>query len=119
MLERATGFQPNVGEGRFMVHARHQQHPWTSASNPIVMPKGEAGPTMPWFGLAPARATSLRLLAPPGKLRLGKPPSLAGSARQASTRQAAFACWSARQLSARQAAGEGRIPPATRMSPST
>jgi hypothetical protein len=41
-------------------------------------PKGEAGPTMPWFGLAPARATSLRLLAPPGKLRLGKPASLAG-----------------------------------------
>jgi hypothetical protein len=78
MLERATGFQPNVGEGRFMVHARHQQHPWTSASNPIVMPKGEAGPTMPWFELAPARATSLRLLAPPGKLRLGKPASLAG-----------------------------------------
>jgi hypothetical protein len=48
---------------------------------------------MPWFELAPARATSLRLLvrpasfgsasrlrllAPPGKLRLGKPASLAG-----------------------------------------
>jgi hypothetical protein len=67
-------------------------------------PKGEAGPTMPWFGLAPARATSLRLLAPPGKLRLGKPASLAGPPGN---------------FRLGKPAGEGRVPPATRMSPST
>jgi hypothetical protein len=59
---------------------------------------------MPWFELAPARATSLRLLAPPGKLRLGKPASLAGPPGN---------------FRLGKPAGEGRIPPATRMSPST
>ncbi len=38
MLERATGFEPNVVAGRFMVHARHQQHPWTV----IVEPDADA-----------------------------------------------------------------------------
>jgi Domain of unknown function (DUF4258) len=38
MLERATGFEPNVVEGRFMVHARHQQHPWIV----IVEPDSDA-----------------------------------------------------------------------------
>jgi hypothetical protein len=28
MLEKATGFQPNVVEGRFMIHARHLQSSW-------------------------------------------------------------------------------------------
>ncbi|MDQ3347744.1 MAG: hypothetical protein M3545_07240 [Acidobacteriota bacterium] len=28
MLERATGFEPNVVGGRFMIHARHLEHPW-------------------------------------------------------------------------------------------
>jgi hypothetical protein len=38
MLEKATGFQPNVVEGRFMVHTRHQQHPWII----IVEPDSDA-----------------------------------------------------------------------------
>ena len=28
MLERATSFEPNVVEGRFMIHVRHAQRPW-------------------------------------------------------------------------------------------
>ena len=28
MLNRATSFEPNVVEGRFMIHVRHLQHPW-------------------------------------------------------------------------------------------
>ena len=28
MLDRAAGFEPNVVEGRFMIHVRHLQHPW-------------------------------------------------------------------------------------------
>ncbi len=28
MLERATTYEPSVVEGRFMIHARHQQHAW-------------------------------------------------------------------------------------------
>ena len=28
MLERASGFRPNVVEGRFMIDVRHQARPW-------------------------------------------------------------------------------------------
>jgi hypothetical protein len=28
MLERGTEFEPNVVEGRFMIHARHSRRPW-------------------------------------------------------------------------------------------
>jgi hypothetical protein len=28
MLERATGFEPSVIEGRFMIHTRHAHRPW-------------------------------------------------------------------------------------------
>ena len=28
MLERATRYEPSVVEGRFMIHATHQQRPW-------------------------------------------------------------------------------------------
>jgi hypothetical protein len=28
MLERATAFEPNLVDGRFMIHVRHLQHPW-------------------------------------------------------------------------------------------
>ena len=28
MLEKTTGFEPNVVEGRFMIHVRHLQNPW-------------------------------------------------------------------------------------------
>jgi hypothetical protein len=38
MLERATGFEPNVVEGRFMIHVRHLQSPWIV----IVEPDAEA-----------------------------------------------------------------------------
>jgi hypothetical protein len=31
MLENATGFEPNVVEGRFMIHVCLLQHPWTVA----------------------------------------------------------------------------------------
>jgi hypothetical protein len=37
MLERATGFEPNVVEGRFMIHVGHTQHPWIV----IVEPDGD------------------------------------------------------------------------------
>jgi hypothetical protein len=39
MLERATGFRPNVVEGRFMIDVRHHARPWTV----IVEPDAEAG----------------------------------------------------------------------------
>ncbi len=38
MLEKATGFEPNVVEGRFMIHVRHRQHPWIV----IVEPDADA-----------------------------------------------------------------------------
>lgn len=38
MLERATGFRPNVVEGRFMIDARHQARPWIV----IVEPDADA-----------------------------------------------------------------------------
>ncbi len=38
MLERATGFRPNVVEGRFMIDVRHHARPWTV----IVEPDPEA-----------------------------------------------------------------------------
>jgi hypothetical protein len=28
MLEKATAFEPNVVEGRFMIHVRHLRHQW-------------------------------------------------------------------------------------------
>lgn len=28
MLERATGLEPSVVEGRFMIHSRHVERPW-------------------------------------------------------------------------------------------
>ena len=34
MLERATGFDPNVVNGRFMIHVRHKQRPGSSSSSP-------------------------------------------------------------------------------------
>jgi hypothetical protein len=34
MLERATGFEPNVVEGRFMIYARHAQRPWVVIVEP-------------------------------------------------------------------------------------
>ena len=34
MLERATGFEPTVVEGRFMIRARHSQHPWVVIVEP-------------------------------------------------------------------------------------
>jgi hypothetical protein len=38
MLERATGFESNVVEGRFMIPVRHLQHPWLV----IVEPDADA-----------------------------------------------------------------------------
>ena len=38
MLERATRYEPSVVEGRFMIHAIHQQRPWIV----IVEPDAEA-----------------------------------------------------------------------------
>ena len=38
MLERATGLEPSVVEGRFMIHARHSQRPWIV----IVEPDADA-----------------------------------------------------------------------------
>lgn len=38
MLERATRYEPSVVEGRFMIHAVHQQHPWIV----IVEPDADA-----------------------------------------------------------------------------
>ena len=34
MLEQATRFEPNVLEGRFMIHVRHLQHPWIAIVEP-------------------------------------------------------------------------------------
>jgi hypothetical protein len=34
MLERATSFEPNVVEGRFMIHVRHLQRPWIAIVEP-------------------------------------------------------------------------------------
>lgn len=34
MLERATAFEPNVVEGRFMIHVRHLQRPWIAIVEP-------------------------------------------------------------------------------------
>ena len=38
MLEKATGIEPNVVEGRFMIHVRHLQSAWIV----IVEPDTEA-----------------------------------------------------------------------------
>jgi hypothetical protein len=38
MLEKATVFEPNVVEGRFMIHVRHLQSPWIV----IVEPDADA-----------------------------------------------------------------------------
>jgi hypothetical protein len=38
MLGRATGFEPNIAEGRFMIHVRHLRQPWIV----IVEPDAEA-----------------------------------------------------------------------------
>lgn len=38
MLEKATGFDPDVGEGRFMIRVRHLQRPWIV----IVEPDADA-----------------------------------------------------------------------------
>lgn len=35
MLERATAFEPNVVDGRFMIHVRHLQHPWIVIVEPV------------------------------------------------------------------------------------
>jgi hypothetical protein len=37
-FEKATGFEPNVVEGRFMIRSRHGQSPWIV----IVEPDAEA-----------------------------------------------------------------------------
>lgn len=34
MLERATSFEPNVVEGRFMIHVRYFQRPWIAIVEP-------------------------------------------------------------------------------------
>lgn len=34
MLERATGFEPSVVEGRFMIDAHHAQRPWVVIVEP-------------------------------------------------------------------------------------
>ena len=36
MLEKATGFEPTVVEGRFMIHVRHLQRPWIVIVEPDV-----------------------------------------------------------------------------------
>ena len=36
MLQKATAFDPNVVEGRFMVHVRHLQKPWIVIVEPDV-----------------------------------------------------------------------------------
>ena len=37
MLERATGFRPNVVDGRFMIDVRHQARPWTVIVDPRLL----------------------------------------------------------------------------------
>jgi hypothetical protein len=39
MLENATGLEPNVVEGRFMIHVRHKQSPWIVIVEPDAMAK--------------------------------------------------------------------------------
>ena len=34
MLERATAFEPNVVDGRFMIHVCHAQRPWIAIGEP-------------------------------------------------------------------------------------
>ncbi|MEJ7666389.1 MAG: hypothetical protein WKG07_46185 [Hymenobacter sp.] len=34
MLEQSTSFEPNVVEGRFMIHVRHLQRPWITIVEP-------------------------------------------------------------------------------------
>ena len=36
MLERGTGYEPSVVEGRFMIHAPHRQRPWIVIVEPDV-----------------------------------------------------------------------------------
>ena len=36
MLERATGYEPSVVEGRFMIHAVHKNRPWIVIVEPDV-----------------------------------------------------------------------------------
>jgi hypothetical protein len=36
MLERATGFEPSVVEGRFMIHSRHVERPWIVIVEPDI-----------------------------------------------------------------------------------
>ena len=36
MLENATRFEPNVVEGRFMIHVRHLHHPWIVIVEPDI-----------------------------------------------------------------------------------
>jgi hypothetical protein len=39
MLERATCYEPSAAEGRFMIHAIHQQRPWIVIVEPDVEAK--------------------------------------------------------------------------------
>ena len=36
MLERPSGYEPSVVEGRFMIHALNRQHPWIVIVEPDV-----------------------------------------------------------------------------------
>jgi hypothetical protein len=36
MLERATGYEPDVLEGRFMIHMRRAGRPWTAIVEPNI-----------------------------------------------------------------------------------
>ena len=36
MLERATRYEPSIVEGRFMIHAVHEQRPWIVIVEPDV-----------------------------------------------------------------------------------
>ena len=36
MLERATGYEPSVVEGRFMMHVTHGQRPWIVIVEPDI-----------------------------------------------------------------------------------
>ncbi|MCA1563427.1 MAG: hypothetical protein LC804_25300, partial [Acidobacteria bacterium] len=38
MLENATGFEPNIVEGRFMIHTLRLQNPWVVIVEPDAMP---------------------------------------------------------------------------------
>ena len=39
MLEKATGCEPNVVEGRFMIHVGHLEKPWTVIVEPDAEPR--------------------------------------------------------------------------------